>query len=217
VANVAKTVLVLDHHETGERISKEVTIPNVQFHMDMTKSGALLAYEWVNGSDAAIPEFLRLIDDHDRGVWQYEETRPFMEYLKIQPYDFGVYAELCSEQVVDEYTSAGRILVQGQTARVQQALSYVGKGVTSGMHYVILNANVDLTQHGQAMLQAHPEADMSVVWYLDYATGLYVFSFRSTKEHVNVAAYAKQFKGGGHKHAAGCRGDPSSAVVKIFL
>lgn len=90
VAEMSTTLYWLDHHKTafeaaGFDINKRYDLwagPNFYLVLDNSKCGAMLAWEFVNGGRAEAPDFIKVVDDYDRWVFQYPQTKDAQMYIR---------------------------------------------------------------------------------------------------------------------------------------
>ena len=92
MAGKAKSILILDHHKSAEL--DLIDLPsNVESHFDMTKSGAVMAWEYFHpGKD--IPQLLLHIQDRDLWEFKLEGTREIQACVFSYPYEFEIWEQL---------------------------------------------------------------------------------------------------------------------------
>lgn len=105
MAGVARSVFLLDHHETARQawagqLAADPGQGNLFLHrhpdlpltvaFDLEKSGARLAWEHFHPDEPA-PLAIAHIEDLDLWRFRLPGTRPFCRALRLQPYDFGVW------------------------------------------------------------------------------------------------------------------------------
>ncbi|MBF4253709.1 phosphohydrolase, partial [Vibrio anguillarum] len=91
LAQKAKSITVIDHHKTAEKELSELLEGGViDGVFDMTKSGAMLAWEWFFG-DVEPPALIQHIQDRD--LWKFElpGTREIQAALYSYPMEFNVW------------------------------------------------------------------------------------------------------------------------------
>lgn len=232
----ALSVLVLDHHKSAaedlaglpkplwswqsyldDTVRGIVTdgtdpaLPRVLF--DMERSGAMIAWDFFHPGQPA-PQLLQHIQDRDLWRFALEGTREVQACLFSHPYDFDLWDKLMA-------TDPQGLAVEGaaiERKHHKDIAEFIGvaarRMVIAGYNVPVLNAPYFWSSDaGHLLAQGEPFA----ACYWDTPEGR-VFSLRSADDGLDVSAIAKQYGGGGHKHAAGFRVGfeqaKHSAVVK---
>ena len=79
----AEALLIIDHHKSA--MVELHDISNTQF--DMTKSGAILAWEFFHPGKEP-PKFIRYIQDRDLWKWELEYSKEFSAAFDMVPFEF---------------------------------------------------------------------------------------------------------------------------------
>lgn len=201
MAAKANKIVILDHHKTAE--SDLVDLPsNVQVFFDMNKSGGRLAWEYFH-PDEPIPSLVKYVEDRDLWRFKLPQTKAISAYLFSQPYDFeawSFYAKMLEDKHDrEELEGYGNVLLQKMTKDTDELLQNKFR-MTIGGHEVWA-ANLPYTfssDAGNILAQGQP---FGATFYLDGKSA--IFSLRSTDDGIDVSEVAKQYGGGGHKHASG--------------
>ncbi len=197
MASKANSILILDHHKTAAE--DLVDLPaNVVCKFDMGRSGAMLAWEHFFPGEAPPPLLLHI---EDRDLWRFalQNTRQIQANVFSYPYDFQVWDTLMA-------AAPAALAVEGEAIErkhfkdIRELLGVTTREMVIGGHYVPV-ANLPYTLVSDA---AHELAKGKpfAACYWDTPKGR-VFGLRSNEEGVDVSEIAKQYGGGGHKHAAG--------------
>lgn len=197
MAKQAENILVLDHHKSAEK--DLVNLPdNVEVHFDMTKSGAVLAWEYFN-PDLKIPQLLLHIQDRDLWKFELDGTNEIQSCLFSYPYDFEIWEKLLDSDP-QELRAEGEVISRKQTKDILEFIEGAAYRATiAGYDVPILNAPYFWSSEaGHILGKDEPFA----ACYWDTPSGR-VFSLRSAEDGVDVSEIAVKFGGGGHKHAAG--------------
>lgn len=226
----AGAVLVLDHHESAAIFYKEnmASIPrNLYWNgcFNNEKCGAMLCAEYFY-PETPIPPVIKLVDDRDRWVWKYPDSRPFSAAAKLRFLDAKFdsqqdrinAAKRCflDQSYVNSLMREGSALVAYQnnlceamlrTAKhyeIEYAIEEDGDTVLCKQHVVDLGDVPDLpSEVCSAALTRFPSADLAAC-YLTSPDGLRTGSLRSRRgSDVNVRQIAKLVGGGGHANASG--------------
>lgn len=197
----ATRVVLIDHHKTAlDDLSPLIQSGAIESLTDIEHSGAMLAWKWFNGNREA-PELLKHIEDRDLWRFALEGTREIQANVFSYPYDFSVWDELMSKPV-NELRTEGKAIERKHFKDIDELVKVVTRNFTIGGHSVpIANLPYTLTSDaGHKLAQGKPFAGC----YWDTPDGR-VFSLRSTEDGMDVSEIAKQYGGGGHKHASGFR------------
>lgn len=208
VAAMGCFLQVLDHHKSA----KEELEGLPYAHFDMTKSGALLAWEYFfpNGD---VPMACVLVNDRDLWLKQYKQSRAFEAYLRLSRVgsDWNHWQRLV-------YNTGGafdRAIAEGEAAvKCEDALiSKVFKsnrhkvGIDTGLNfmqelkYVIYNCPGVLHSEVAEKYYTELDVDFTIGWRLIEDNKM-LFSLRSPKRY-DVSDFARAYGGGGHAAAAG--------------
>ncbi len=125
-----KTVFVVDHHQTAE--CELSGLPNCTF--DMTKSGAVLAWEFFH-SKASVPRLLRYIQDRDLWEFKMPDSKEIHAALSIHPFEFEIWDKLVQAfdspddftywNFYNDFVSQRRAILQYQETLIQKFCSDV--------------------------------------------------------------------------------------------
>jgi len=202
IADSAHCLIVLDHHKTAEADLASFAEGNAAADciFDMNRSGATLAWDWFHPGEPR-PWLVEYVEDRDLWRWALPNSRLVNAGIELYERDnLEVWDQLAR-------TSLAEVAEQGITAEIykQQCVKTVlnlAHAVKLG-GYDVLVANCSeprfASDSAQALATGKP---FGAVWWLRQ-DGMVQFSLRSTEEGIDVAEFAAQFGGGGHKHAAG--------------
>jgi oligoribonuclease NrnB/cAMP/cGMP phosphodiesterase (DHH superfamily) len=201
----AKRVVVLDHHATAQAdIQPLIDSGRVEGVFDMEHSGAYLSWKYF-WPDSPVPRFVELVEDRD--LWKFTSayTRPASAVFFSYPYDFETW-NMLYEQC--ESTTGLTVLVAGGEAierkhhkDISELLALTATTEKIG-GYVVPVANLPYTLASDAANKLSEGEPFAATYYID-KEGSRVFSLRSKENGMDVSQVAKQYGGGGHKHAAG--------------
>lgn len=230
LAERVNSVLVLDHHQTAQAQLQSLPDasparllptrgqpldPWTEFQwsaaklaawFDMTKSGCRLAWEFFHpGED--LPQLLVHLEDRD--LWKFRVPGTKEIYAAVASYSqaFSVWDELAT---MIEYDSLGsednRLLGQGEALlrafdkQVEDAVGASRRKLVIG-GYLVHVANVPFFMASDAG-ELLGRGQVFAATYYDAQDGR-KFSLRSEPGGLDVSKIAKEYGGGGHKHAAG--------------
>ena len=211
MAKQAKSILILDHHASAEK--DLIDLPeNVTVNFDMTRSGAMMAWDYFNNYIEA-PQLIKHIQDRDLWLFDLPRTEAIQAALFSYAYDFelwnsfifpkyGISSMKDSEEVVLKVLYKDGIAIARKHSKdvkeLIEAASY--RGFLADYEVPMLNAPYFYaSEAGHELCKGESFA----VTYYDTGTHR-KFSLRSDKvDGVDVSEIAKKYGGGGHKNAAG--------------
>jgi hypothetical protein len=189
LASEAKSLVVLDHHITAEKALAD--LPYAYF--DLTKSGAVLAWEWAH--DESIPWLLRYIQDKDLWQWALPDSREISASLASHPFDFELWSRLDQQVLLTE----GRAILRYEATLLTKLEAEARTIPFHGSVVPVVHSPVMTSQLGERL---SAQAPFCVMWH--ERDGRRYYSLRSSNDGgADVAAIASAYGGGGHTHAAG--------------
>lgn len=196
----AKSVTIIDHHKSAiEDLMPLFSTGQLKGVLDATKSGAMLAWEFFNPHEIAPPRLIEHIQDRDLWKFDLEGTREIQAAVFSFPYDFEVWDRLMAMDA-QELRKDGVAIERKHFKDIHELLTVCKRRMVIGGYNVpVASLPYTLTSDaGNIMAEGEPFA----ACYYDSPDGRN-FSLRSKEGGVDVSEVAKQFGGGGHKHAAG--------------
>lgn len=205
ILHKAEGVTILDHHKSA--IEDLAGLP-LAGRLDVSRSGAMLAWETFFPNEAPPPLLLHI---EDRDLWRFAlaRTREIQANVFSYPYDFQVWDELMAANVED-LAKEGAAIERKHFKDIGELLGVVTRRMVIGGHNVpVANLPYTLTSDaGCSLAKGEPFG----VCYWDTPAGR-VFSLRSTDDGLDVSDIAKQYGGGGHRNAAGFRLSYAAAAL----
>lgn len=217
----ARSVTVLDHHksaaedladfiEPGDVMHLEPADfvmgippgkPRIRAEFDMERSGATIAWDYLFGKESR-PLLLGHIEDRDLWRFKLPGTREIQANVFSYEYTFELWDKLMAAGQAEllQMTVAGAAIERKHHKDITELLMVCQRRMTIGGIDVPV-ASLPYTLVSDAahkMAQGEPFA----ACYWDTASGR-VFGLRSEDGGQDVSEIAKQYGGGGHKHAAG--------------
>jgi len=186
---------VLDHHKTAQ--DNLEGLPYCTF--DMTKSGAMLAWEHFYPRRSA-PDLILYVQDRDLWTLTLPQSREVSAALRSYPFDFYVWNGLVSSGVGKLKQEGGAIL-RYQDMMVNIMCDQAIIGDVGGHKVHIVNASVFFSEVGEELCIRYPDEPFSA-YYFDRADGKRQWGLRS-RGGFDCSAVAKLYGGGGHPGAAG--------------
>lgn len=207
----------LDHHKTAfEMWVPEVRFMSPSYHyqtddvmtikLDNTKSGAMIAWEHFHGNNYW-PMLIQHIDDYDRWVFKYADTKPFNKALwSLTPWTFEQWDVLIKDTASPRdptymmFIAMGDALLRDHSARVTKHVNKPRRCVVGAQSGLAINAPGYVSSDA-----GHELAIASGTYGMTYTiddTLMVKCSMRSNGDY-DVSALAKAYGGGGHKNAAG--------------
>jgi hypothetical protein len=200
-------VVILDHHKSAMKDAEQLEgLEGLTLSFDMTKSGAMMAWEYFHGS---APTLAHHVQDRDLWSWKMNFTKEIMAWL-------GCFAETNNPQSYldailkfefesDEAVSCGQMLVQQMNSAVEKlASSFRYANILGYGRGIVVNAGVYQSEVGEYLYDKYEVP--FVVSYGATRGGQVSLSFRSKQgaaHSIDVIPLAAEFGGGGHANAAG--------------
>jgi len=212
ILKVANKVTLLDHHKSALEDLKGLQDQYTNFwmqHSRVENSGAMITWKYFFPYEEA-PPLLVYIEDRDLWTFKYERTKPATTALFAMDLHFTGLDPLMnmSEYELRELVSQGRVLLSAHNRQVELCIKTCYREIALNIGGIVyyrvpfVNCPPNLTSDvGNKLAELHPFAMM---YYdtEDYRS----ISLRSSAlnpNHKDVSLLAKEFNGGGHKHAAG--------------
>jgi oligoribonuclease NrnB/cAMP/cGMP phosphodiesterase (DHH superfamily) len=200
MADIAKSVTIIDHHKTAQEDLEGIfNSPKIDGIFDMTKSGAVLTFNYLYPRFNEPPLLLQYVQDRDLWRWELPYSREFSAALQSYPFDFKLWDCFNSDSKILDLQAEGIAILRYQRHQIEIAKSQHWFETIAGFRVPVVNLRGILVSDVVGELsEGFPFA--AAVFYT--ATHK-VFSLRSKEGGEDVSAVAAKFGGGGHKHAAG--------------
>jgi oligoribonuclease NrnB/cAMP/cGMP phosphodiesterase (DHH superfamily) len=198
----AGKVVLIDHHKTAiEDLAPLIESKRIESLVSLEHSGAVLAWQYWEPKATTMPQLLHHIEDRDLWRFALARTREIQANVFSYPYDFGVWDELMKTDP-QKLAEQGEAIERKHHKDISELIKVVTREfVIGGFRVPVANLPYTLTSDaGHELAKGQPFAGC----YWDTPNGR-VFSLRSVDEGMDVAEIAKQYGGGGHKHASGFR------------
>ncbi|MFI5400160.1 MAG: hypothetical protein ACHQZQ_03800 [SAR324 cluster bacterium] len=207
IAATARSVIVLDHHMTAaEGLSHlpppadfGAAGPRLSAMFDMHKSGAVLAWEYFHSTQ--VPPLVNYIQDRDLWQWKLPNSREVAAGLRRIPRTFAEWDKYLNR--TDELCKIGIPIVAYERVWIDRLAADARPMVVGGEPAIAVNTPILISEVCDRLLELHPDIAISCCYH-DTRRATRVYSLRSRQgSATDVAAIARRFGGGGHKHAAG--------------
>lgn len=186
---------VLDHHKTARENC--IGLPFAQF--DMNRSGAIMTWDFF--FEVEPPEIIKYIQDRD--LWRFDLlfSKEVNAALYSYPFDFEKWDELINTKTIPNLINEGQAIVRDRQKLIDSLISgwAIERIDIAGHNVPCLNCPHWLASETLNLLARNEPFAISYSDSKDQRT----FQLRSTENGIDVSEIAKQFGGGGHKHAAG--------------
>jgi hypothetical protein len=210
----AASLHVWDHHKTAEENCRGLDFCT----FDMDRCGSRLLFEtyirdnfsgtWWHDKTR---EFVRYIDDNDRGVRALPNTDEVRAAYCATPFSFPQWGALVAKGC-DEWVQTGRQILGYQQLCVDQHAPTATRRRLRGCDYKVPIVNLTFKHIVSPLLGELAEhVPFAAAFWFDGKQ--WTFSLRSREGGTDVSKVAQGFGGGGHKNAAGfCVKNLSDAV-----
>lgn len=207
-AKVRKLV-VLDHHETA----KDMLDGAIYAKFDMTKSGALLAWEYFF-PNIDPPLVCLFVDDYDLHTWKYTiHTAAFEAWVRYERIgqNWEMWEKVCfNRQYLDEALIKGSVVVNVNESVIKSFIKTPGNVAFNSFYsdedvrkinYAVFNGMHFLRNEVSTVLYENNDIDMAIGWSVRGKE--VIFSVRAPNpEKFSAKRYAEAHGGGGHPGAA---------------
>ena len=195
-------ITILDHHKTAEEMLKGLDDKykwlNITF--DMTKSGALLAWEHfhTNPINGNIPSNKLIEHISDRDLWEFKlnGSKEVHQSLLGHPMDFEVWDSLCVAQLKEQ----GKVLIDQYNNLVNNICDNSFLATIGGYEVPVVNTSIAWSEVGNTLCKNNPDSHFCASFTV-FENNI-MWSLRSIGDF-DVSDIAKKYGGGGHKNAAG--------------
>lgn len=236
MAGLANSITLLDHHKTAMKdlgitpdnaanASLNWCPANVSIEFDMSRSGAVMAWDWTEakrrktGTDLkTMPALYAYVQDRDLWHFKLPHSKEVSAYIANGVQGVERFEQLLYELATDSHrvVNIGTALYNYQLDIARKALkNAVLVKAQDGTPFVLVNATTVISETGHMALEQRPEAAFSCSYFDNYVEGKRIVSLRGRdSDDFDVSVIAKRFGGGGHKKAAGFS-LPLSAAVEL--
>ena len=204
----AKDLIVIDHHKSAMVELHDIS----NTHFDMTKSGAMLAWEFFHPGKEP-PKFIRYIQDRDLWKWELEYSKEFSAAFDMVPFEFEEFEKFEDDSVFDDAVKRGSYILAYSKTVIKKVCEKAASRKLDGKDVLVVNASHWMSEIGSRLA---PDCDFAMIWYYDHNDRDIKVSLRAFHDTVDVSEVSKKFGGGGHKKAAGFRLPGDYIIDEIF-
>ena len=204
----AESLFVIDHHKSAMVELHDIT----NTHFDMTKSGAMLAWEFFHPGKEP-PKFIKYIQDRDLWVWELEYSKEFSAAFDMVPFEFEEFEKFEDDSVFDDAVKRGSYILAYSKTVVKKVCEKAQLRKLDDKEVLVVNASHWMSEIGTRLA---PDCDFAMIWFWDHDAKETKVSLRAFHDTVDVSEIAKRFGGGGHKKAAGFQLPINKHVESIF-
>ena len=204
----AEALVVIDHHKSAMVELHDIS----NTHFDMTKSGAILSWEFFHPGKEP-PKFIRYIQDRDLWKWELEYSKEFSAAFDMVPFEFEEFEKFEDDSVFDDAVKRGSYILAYSKTVVKKMCEKASSRKMGGKGVLVVNVSHWISEIGARLA---PDCDFAIIWFYDHEDRIIKVSLRSFHEKVDVSEVAKKFGGGGHRKAAGFTLPGDALVDDIF-
>jgi uncharacterized protein len=191
----ANNLLVIDHHKSA--MVELHDISNTIF--DMSKSGATMSWEFFHPGKES-PKFIQYITDRDLWKWELPYSKEFSAAFDMVPFEFEEFEKFEDDSVFDDAVKRGSFILAYSKTVIKKVCEKAVSRKYKEMNVLVVNSSHWMSEIGAKL---SPDCDFALIWYYDHDAQQTRVSLRSFHDHIDVSEVAKDFKGGGHRKAAG--------------
>lgn len=201
MAETANSITILDHHKTAEAELNGL-LGNGKFFgtFDMNHSGAVLSWKHFH-PNTDVPIIVQHVEDRDLWLFNLKDTRVISAALFSYPYDFTIWSEIVEYGNLYDLAWEGTAIERKHHKDIAELVAKCRYRDTIGGVEVWV-ANLPYTLASDACNLMCANENTFAASYYDTETQR-IFSLRSNPNGMDVSEIARQYGGGGHKHAAG--------------
>lgn len=223
LASKFNKVVIIDHHKTAEAELKNIDTEkdNIELYFNMSKSGAMLSYEYFTVFTGIEPQkdlfgdivpetdilnisrrVIEYIQDRDIWEWKLPYSKEVSEYLKfaVKPNDINSFKNMIQNFNIDNARNIGETLNQARDKAVESKVKNYREINIVGINLVCVNLTENISEVGNELCKLTGKPAMMYFIKEDLQV---ILSFRSLDELPDVSFLAKYFGGGGHRNACG--------------
>ena len=204
----ANNLLVIDHHKSAMVELHDIS----NTHFDMTKSGAMLAWEWFHPGKEP-PKFIKYIQDRDLWKWELPYSKEFAAAFDMIPFEFEEFEKFEDDSVFDDAVKRGSYILAYSKTVVKKVCEKASLRTMNGKDVLVVNASHWMSEIGARLA---PDCDFAMIWYWDHDDQVTKVSLRAFHDSQDVSEIAKQYGGGGHKKAAGFTLPKEKHIEELF-
>ncbi len=191
----ADALIVIDHHKSA--VVELHDISNTIF--DMTKSGAMLAWEFFHPGKES-PKFIQYIQDRDLWHWELPYSKEFSAAFDMVPWSFDEYEKFEDDSVFDDAVKRGSYILAYSKTVIKKVCDKASKRKLGDFDVLVVNSSHWMSEIGSNLAK---DCDFAMIWYYDHYEKNYRCSLRAFHDIIDVSEISKKFGGGGHRKAAG--------------
>ena len=191
----AESLFIIDHHKSNMVELHDIT----NTHFDMTKSGAMLSWEFFHPGKEA-PKFIQYIQDRDLWKWELPYSKEFSAAFDMVPWEFDEYEKFEDDSVFDDAVKRGSYILAYSKTVVKKVCDKATKRKFGEHDVMVVNSSHWMSEIGATLAK---DCDFAMIWYYDHDEQIYKCSLRAFHDTVDVSEIAKKFGGGGHRKASG--------------
>lgn len=216
----ARSIRIIDHHKSAiedltGKLDDSSGLTPIELNFDLERSGAGLAWD-IFHPNTPRPKLVTYVEDRDLWRFNWSFSREISAYVFSHEYSFAGWSVIAEalERSFDRCVAEGAAIERKHHKDVAELVGALrSEMIIGGQWAPVANLPYTLTSDaGHLMCQpyASPNLHGDIVTppfaacYWDTPDGR-VFSLRSIEGGADVSEIAKQYGGGGHRHAAGFR------------
>jgi uncharacterized protein len=206
----AKSVLVLDHHDTAARSLKglEMICKNCSYIFDLDRSGAQIAWDWCFPNSQR-PWFIDIIADRDLWKWKIPNSKEigmalhYLDFYKWEKMD-ELYKSENSNADIAQFVTQGTLLIQIANKDIAHAVATSVLCEFEGYTVRLTTCQASMRSDVGGELANLPDCQFAVIWRYAFAEDQWWISMRASKTcELQLNQIAEKFGGGGHPKACG--------------
>ena len=204
----ANSLIVIDHHKSAMVELHDIS----NTHFDMSKSGAMLAWEWFHPGKEP-PKFVQYIEDRDLWKWELPYSKEFAAAFDMVPFEFEEFERFEDDSVFDHAVKRGSYILAYSKTVIKKICDRAAKRNLHGLDVLVVNSSHWISEIGNKL---STDCDVAMIWYFDHTSQITKVSLRSFHDEIDASEIAKKFGGGGHRKAAGFILTGTQSIEHLF-
>lgn len=202
LAQRSNRVVVLDHHKTARESLDGLIGPGLSITFDMSKSGAVLAWEHFHPGEP-LPRLLAYVQDRDLWRWEMPGSREISAVIASHDQDFVTWDALAFHLESDpgDLVAEGQSILRAKDKQVSAICGGAWMADVGGYRVPTVNSPLHQSEVGEELCSRYPDSSFAAVFF-HLGPDEQVWSLRS-RNGFDVSEVASHLGGGGHRAAAG--------------
>lgn len=232
ISEQVSRLTIIDHHKTAKEDLQQIKdkaafFPNIEMVFDMSKSGAVLTWEYFH-PDTEVPLVLQYVEDRDLWKWKLDRSSEINEGLTSLPLTLESWDGLMfnahtkkmrigkdEKAGIDVLCERGQVLLDRKKRVVESICQQTMQINLDGVTLPLVNTTEYMSDVGSRLSELCIGEPKAAAYFMVKKDKVVHIGLRSIGDY-DVSAICFKFGGGGHKNAAGFT-TTLDALVKLLV